>query len=1367
MNEGGFFLAPVSPLLPLSQIKQDAARENSSFPIVGIGASAGGLEAFGELLKALPKKTGMAFVLIQHLAPQHESLLGGLLSQSSQLPVIEAAQGMTVKIDHIYVIPPNAKLTIAKGILQLGQRDISGPHLPIDLFFRSLAEDQGALAMGVVLSGTGSDGTLGLEAVRSVGGITFVQSEVSAKYIGMPHSVIEGGAADFILTPEKIAEALIRMGKHPGMLITAEADHDFVDQENYNRILAVVHTHTGADFSSYRDTTIRRRITRRMILAAKDDFADYADFMDTTPGEIDALYNDILINVTSFFRDPDVFKNLKTEVFPEMTKGERSAPIRIWVPGCSTGQEPYSLAMALFEFMDEKSIHIPIQIFATDLDEDALQKAREGLYLDTIEAEISPERLKRFFTKENGKYRIAKSLRDICTFAKQNVVADPPFSRVDMVSCRNLLIYLALPLQRRVVPTFHYALKPGGFLLLGSAETVGIYSDMFDVVDQENRIYVKKLTPARQYPHFNSAQSKVAHPDHATSARTVPAPAQTDWLREADRVLIQHYVPAGVLINDTLDILQFRGRTSPYLEPSTGEPSHNLLRMATTPLISSIRSAVEKCRTTGQDSFRSNIRIRNSSEVSDITVRVLIVHRKDQPERCFLVLFEPEKSAALPQSAHPDMDENARLQLEVAAAHEHLQFVIEQKDAASEQLRSANEEILSSNEELQSTNEELETAKEELQSVNEELTTVNEQLQHRNVELNQLNDDMSNLLESTDLPILVIGGDLKIRRVTPKADKVFKLTSNEKPRMVRSLQDEITIPNLEEELLKVIKSGRVVEHEVQTRDNHWWLLRIHPYHGDKGKMDAAVIVLFDIDDIRKVRQELHNARDYALSVIETVRDPLVVLDGDLRLQTANEAFYKMFDIDRKHAEKNLIYQTAKGLFDKPELRHLLENVLPEKGSLRDYEITMTFKDSRPSTLLLNARRIIYNDNRTQIFLLAIEDITERKALKNSLQMRTKELVEAASKKDEFLAMLAHELRNPLAPISNSLQILTAGKADGALTAEAYKVMGRHIAQMGRLIDDLLDVSRIANGKVELHLEEMELKYALQSAIETSAPLIEAAHHVLTINLPSEPLWVRVDPARLMQLFGNLLNNAAKYTPHKGQISLSAFSEGNEAVIRIKDNGVGIPAHMLEKIFDMFAQIDTSLERSRGGLGIGLMLVKQLAILHGGSVCATSEGLNQGSEFTVRLPLISKPVAGKKPEPSVLQIPDQTPSLRILILDDNESAAKTMGWMMEMMGHKVEVAYDGPEAIALAKVFKPNAVLLDIGLPGMNGYEVCRALRLDPLLKNTIIIAQTGWGDEEHRKKSKEAGFDFHLVKPAGMEALKTVLLSVDPNLIKE
>jgi two-component system, chemotaxis family, CheB/CheR fusion protein len=862
-----------------TRTERNTEEENgySTFPIVAIGASAGGLDAFQQVLSNLPSDTGMAFVLVQHLDPRHESRLTEVLSRSTSMPVLEADHNMELAPDHVYIIPPNRDLAVERGRLQVTPRaDSQRVHLPIDYLFRSLAREQKARAIGVVLSGTGSDGTQGLAEIKGVGGITFVQDEKSAVHSGMPVSAAASGCADFILPPDQIAKRLAEIGSHPYLLwdtAPAAEPSDLNVEAQYKRILGRVRAVTGVDFALYRDTTIKRRIMRRMALHTQQSLEDYAARLERDDGEVQSLYQDLLINVTSFFRDPEVFEALKEVVFPQIVKDKPPvAPIRVWVPGCSTGQEAYSIALTLAEFFDNKPIRPPIQIFATDLsDFAALEKARAGLYPENIQSEVSPERLRRFFVKEDHMYRISKTIRDMCVFARQNVAADPPFSHVDLISCRNLLIYLSPPLQKRVLPSFHYALNTPGFLLLGSAESVGDSTDLFDLVDRTNKIYSKKPTASR--PHINFVaedfrKSMVPGGRRGISASATPA----DFQREADRILLGRYSPAGVLVNENLDIIQYRGHTSTYLEPPPGEPTNNLLKMAREGLFLELRNACAEASRENAPVRRDKVRVRSLDGVHEVGLEVIPVRPPGVVGICLLIVFiegegdfgagtrsaTPEPLVRVPPMADEGEAEKAMAQMakELAATKEYLQTLIEQQDAANEELRSANEEILSSNEELQSTNEELETAKEELQSTNEELTTVNEQLQFRNVELNALTNDLTNLLTSSGIPVVIVGPDLRVRRFTTAARRNMNLLASDIGRPISDLKPPVDIPDLEALIGEVIDEVQVREREVRDRDGRWNLLRIHPYRTMDNKIDGAVILLLDIDEVKRVQEAL-------------------------------------------------------------------------------------------------------------------------------------------------------------------------------------------------------------------------------------------------------------------------------------------------------------------------------------------------------------------------------------------------------------------------------------------------------------------------------------------------------------------------------
>ena len=781
----------------------------AAFPIVGLGASAGGLEAFTQLLHALPTDTGMAFVLVQHLDPKHSSILTELLAKSTTLPVHEAVHGVKLKPDHIYVTPPNVKLALKSGAFCLTPRaEHAGSGMTVDFFMKSLAEEQGNRAIGVVLSGTASDGTLGLAAIKAQGGITFAQDEKSAKFDGMPHSAIASGCVDFVLCPVEIAAELGRISAHPYLKDTEPASASpaaHKSSPHLQRICGLLNSATGVDFTNYRLTTIRRRIERRMAVHKMNGMAEYVDHLLNHPIEAQELLQDLLIPVTSFFRDPVVFEALKTEVFPTLLR--KRAPneaVRIWVPACSTGEEAYSLAMTLLEFAAGEGLSRPIQIFGTDLSELGIEQARAALYPETIASDVSAERLRQFFVREDSGYRISKTIRDMCVFARHNLLTDPPFSRMDLVSCRNLLIYLELPLQKRALALLHYGLKPGGFLVLGSAEGISAMPQLFGVADKACKIFSKKANAGR--PHFDFVAARL--PIEPAGARAMligkaqESAASFDLQKEADRVVLSQYAPAGVVVDRNLEVVQFRGKTSAFLEPSPGRASLNLLKMARGELAVSIKKAF-------QSAIKQSAPVRSPVVSLDSGREVRVeVHPLPSPsaeERYFLISFEEiplavrlkQRESGGGKRVPADGREVARLGKELAAAKETTRTIIAEYEATSEQYQVASEELVSANEELQSTNEELETSKEELQSINEELNTVNEELRSRNTELHQVNNDVYNLLGSINVPIVMLGRDLRIRRVTPAASELLKVTPSDTGRPITDVRMPIRVPDLE------------------------------------------------------------------------------------------------------------------------------------------------------------------------------------------------------------------------------------------------------------------------------------------------------------------------------------------------------------------------------------------------------------------------------------------------------------------------------------------------------------------------------------------------------------------------------------------
>ncbi len=1005
---------------------RDQQNNNPKFPIVGIGASAGGLEAFSELLKNLPTDTGMAFVLIQHLNPDHQSLLSEILARTTLLPVSEVTDDIAVEPNQVYIIPPNTKMILSQGNLRLTPREkIQGKYMPIDFFFRSLALEWGSKAIAVVLSGLDGDGALGLEAVKAAGGITFAQDSATSKFEGMPHSAIATGCVDFVLPPAGIAQELAKISRHPyvNRLTSVPAVELTESEDSLLKIFALLLSATGVDFTYYKHGTLRRRIKRRMVIHNRANLSDYVTYLQENQEEIEFLYQDILINVTSFFRDPGTFEALKTQVFPIITQGKSpETPIRIWIPGCSTGEEAYSIAICLLEFLENRGSKPAIQIFATDISEAVIETARNGIYRQSLLSDVSPERLRRFFVPVEGGYQISKPVRELCVFARQNLNGDPPFSRLDLISCRNVLIYLGPALQKKVMPLFHYALKSTGFLMLGTCESTGEFSDLFALIDKKHRIYARKLAQIRLSFDFTTC----AHPLEKVQIgkRVNERWNDLDLQKEADRIVLNKYAPVGAIVNDDLEILQFRGQTSPYLSPAPGKASLNLLKMAREGLLLDLRTAIHQAKKLDAPVRKEGLQVKYDEQYRRVNIEVIPFQANLEGQRFFLVLFED--ASRLPRSSAQSSDEMetvkhieadkeiAQLRQELAATREYLQAIIEEHEATNQDLKVANEEILSSNEELQSTNEELETAKEEIQATNEELSTINDELRSRNQELNHANNDLRNLLGSINIPILMLGGDLRIRRFTPLAERLFNLIPTDVGRPFTNIQPNVDVPNLVPLILEVIDTLSIQELEVQDREGHWYSLRIRPYKTVENQIDGAVISLIDIDQLKRSAIALEESRNYAAAIVETIREPLVVLNPELRVINANRSFYQTFDVSPEEVEQQLIFDVQNSQWNILRLRSLLEEVIPRDTQLDNFEVSQVFDHIGTRTMLLNACKIPRIGD-MQMILLAIEDITQRKQAEV-------QIANSLHEKEILLREVHHRVKNNLQIISSLLSL---------------------------------------------------------------------------------------------------------------------------------------------------------------------------------------------------------------------------------------------------------------------------------------------------------------------------------------------------------
>ena len=858
---------------PLPSEQFTASENHEGLLIAAIGASAGGIEAFNELLKNLPADTGMAFVLVQHLDPKHHSMLTELVSKQTTMPVDEVADGMRVQSNHVYVIPPNATMTISNHTLQLAPRSKApAVQMTIDRFMRSLAKAQGNRAIGVILSGYGSDGTLGMAEIQAQGGVTFAQED--AKFDSMPRSAIAAGYADYVLPPKGIARELTRIARHPYITTAhiAEIDVTSAADSGLGAIFQSLRKATGVDFTQYRQTTILRRIHRRMVVHKIDKIEDYVKFLRANPAETKALHQDMLINVTSFFRNPQLFEGLKTLVFPRILKNRApDEAIRIWTPGCASGEETYSLAIALLEFLGARAARTSIQFFGTDVSEPGIVKARAGLFPENIQSDVSPERLRRFFTNAENMYRISKNIRDMCIFAQHNVLDDPPFSQMDIISCRNLLIYLEPSSQSRVISLLHYALRFGGFLVLGTSEGIGTGSHLYATEDRALKIFSKKGLPARQLVTFSL--NRPFERGESVPAPPLPRPREmfnyVDAQKEFDRRLLTHYAPAAAFINDDLEIIHSRGNISRYFKLAPGRASLNILKMAREGLLTDLRSAISRAKKDNVPVRKENVLIKAgngngagtaATEATRlVNFEVAPIRMGKMKEHYFMVIFDDAPPKASPRKGHPPLREAEsqsgrimKLEQELAATKEYLQSVIETQEAMNEELQAANEEILSSNEELQSTNEDLETAKEELQSANEELSTVNDELRSRNADLSPVNNDLTNLLANVGVAAVLVGSDLVIRRFTSQAQPIFGLIPADVGRPLSNINPTVEIPEFREIVLRAISEAHAIDTKATDKSGTSYFVRVSPYRVAEHRIDGAVIVAISSEPVLRI-----------------------------------------------------------------------------------------------------------------------------------------------------------------------------------------------------------------------------------------------------------------------------------------------------------------------------------------------------------------------------------------------------------------------------------------------------------------------------------------------------------------------------------
>ena len=1205
------------------------------FLIVAFGASAGGLQAIRDILTPLPADTGMALVLITHLSPDHKSYMAEILSKATSMPVLPIEDGQQPEPNHLYVLAPGFDATIQNGRFHLCIRP-AGPahHLPIDLFFRSLAADQKNHSIGVVLSGADSDGALGLKTIKGEGGIALVQAPDTAQHSSMPLSSISADHCDFILPPAEIASELERLSRQfsrPGIREMEESHSSetrgSTDEPDFARILQMLRGVSGLEFRLYKEQTLRRRIARRMVLLRIDTIADYVRYLQARSDELRTLQEEALIGVTRFFRDPEFWDCLQSTLLPAFFYGRPpEKPIRIWCAGCATGEETFSLAIAVLEYLSANSLETPVQIFGTDASDRAITFARAAIFPESIAAEIPAERLRRYFVNVNRGYQISKRVRDTCIFARQNLSGDPPFSHIDILSCRNVMIYFRQVLQRRVISTFHYALEPGGYLLLGSSESLREFPDLFGTFDRKNKIYVKMgngSPVAFDPPERLTSMSPVA----AKEAELLPLRSwpDLDLQQAADRIVLARFAPAGVVIDENLTVLQVRGQTAPFVELPAGTVSWNLIRLLRPEVARQVQERLERAVRDNVPVSIAPVTLRDAaSGPRQVQVDVLPISSVTVRSRHFLILFQPLSEtpavsvADLLPPEHPATTRealSAQLRTDLDATRLHLQSLLEERDAHNQELVSANEEIQSANEELQSSNEELETTKEELQSSNEELQTVNEELQQRNLVLVQTGNDLTNLLNSVNIPLLMLTSDLKIRQFTPPMQRLMSIRPSDVGRSISEIRLQLSVEDIEPLLLDVLDTLNAREIEVKDREGRWHLLRIRPYRTAENHIEGLVVVLVDIHQLRNSQQELRDARDFVSTVLESVPIAVVVLNRDWTMRTVNTAFRELTRLPTRELTGRSLPDLVDTLWGIDGFfERILELMKADEGHVLEFEHVST--TARKLTLLIKGQAMLADDK--QVVLLTMEDISARRATELLLTEQQRDLqarVEVAARtldqtRDELRGLTAHlfnaqeEERQHVArelhdDVSQRLSVLAQGLEATQSASNAADRLTSIEALRSQLQSLNTDVRQISHRLHPAILTDLGLTVALRSLVDEFGKREQMPVTFVGLNVPD--LAPQPAVTALYRITQEALRNVVK---HAGKTHVKVMLEGTAKGLHLE-------------ILDLGQGFDLETDFPREGLGF--ISMKERARLAGGTLQITS-ALGRGTTVSVDVPL---------------------------------------------------------------------------------------------------------------------------------------------------
>lgn len=1358
-----------------------------SFTVVAIGASVGGLDAMGTLLKNLPDDTGMAFIYVQHLNPDHKSLLSSILSKTTKMKVQEIENMEHMAPNNVYVIPYNKIIQVINGHIILLPRPQNSSIISIDVLFSSLAQTHKANVVGIILSGNASDGTIGVNEIKDEGGITMAQDK-TAQAISMPNSAISSGAIDFVLSPKKMALKLIGFSKNglPSIKTKGKPNEEILADNNpdLKTIFGLLHKETGVDFSHYKMPTIKRRLNHKMTQCGATNIKDYLKILNKQKGELHNLYDNLLINVTDFFRDVDAFAYLKTTFLPKLLKSKLpNETLRIWVPACSTGEEAYSIAMLLTELQDKKTKKIPIQIFATDLSDNAIASARIGEFVIEKMKHISKKQLERFFVKSGDNYRIAKEIREMCVFAPHNVLRDPPFSKMDFISCCNLLIYFDAAAQKKVFATFHFALNDKGHLMLGKAESIGTASLLFSRVNSKFKLFSRKKNTGipkilELTPHFQRTNLASKKPEFFPK-NSVTNPIGIE--NAIDIALLTNYMPACAVVNKEMEILQLRGPISLFLRHSSGKANLNILKMARPEFAFELRTALNHVLKTKTAVHKSGIEIEieastrmMSMDVSTLKIEwdeplALVVFKLKEITERFNSVKNPEKTISVQKDKRIKYltDELSNTRIEMIS-------IIESQEAMHEELQAANEEIVSSNEEFQTLNEELETSKEEIQASNEELLSTNHELQTRNDLLTESYEYSEAIIATLHEPMLILNKQLHVKSANKSFYNKFqvKREDTEGKYLFDLGNHQWNIPELRELLNNILSKNNGFEnfevtHVFPEIGEKIMSLNAHLIHQ---KTHSEQLILLAIEDVTELSYHYLKEKN-SLSLIEASLDPLVTINTEGKITDMNQATVNITGISRNKLKNSDFFDY---FTESKRAKEFYKEVF-EKESIADYPLTIKHTNGKLTDVLFNGS--IYKDDKGTILGIVIvaRDITDQKRIARELSEvltiaedakikaeKATEIAEVAVKaKQQFLSNMSHEIRTPMNAIIGFTNVVL--KTDLTEKQKEYltaiKLSGDALIV---LINDILDLAKVDSGKMTFENAPFKIVDSLTSMLHLFEIKINEKNLLLEKNYDTRiPEIVVGDQIRLHQIILNLVGNAIKFTTTgKIVICLDLINEDDDSVLiefSISDTGIGIAKNKLTGIFENFQQASSGTTRLYGGTGLGLAIVKQLVELQGGTLNVISE-LDKGSTFSFQLKFSKgKTLIESVEEKIELQSP--TKRIKVLVVEDIALNRLLMKTLLDDFGFDYDMAENGKIAIEKLQTDIYDIILMDLQMPEMNGFEATEYIR-HTLNSKISIIALTADVTTVDLDKCKAVGLNDYIAKPIDEKLLYNKIIKL-------